>query len=71
MHLLKSSGELRDVQSKLLYARCCLDLKEYETVLLYVCITLVMEDVFNDNILYMENIWRGKILANHTGKSYW
>ena len=28
MHLLKSDGELRDVQSRLLYARCCLDLKE-------------------------------------------
>ena len=20
---------------------------------------------------YMENFWQGKILANHTGKSYW
>lgn len=28
MHLLKGDGELRDVQSRLLYARCCLDLKE-------------------------------------------
>ena len=22
-------------------------------------------------ILYMGNIWQGKILANHAGKSYW
>ena len=50
--MLKGGSELRDVQSRLLYARCCLDLKEYVTVIVLVCLCCSYMFVLHVGIKY-------------------